>query len=183
MGAMIKILKEVEEVRKNPEIATSDSRDMPFEDPLIFREYIPRVEPIPVLDSGEEAQEAFIPLCRDINGELLPAENAKVVQLKAEKSKPGKADSNGRAMWFWGIGDVFCSLDYLKPDWVLAEVSVNVERYRLYSQPPIHQRHGHSVWKNRSARQTGPAEAQYRGKREDCGMLHRNRPIGLHRCQ
>lgn len=98
MGAMIKILKEVEEVRKNPEIATSDSRDMPFEDPLIFREYIPRVEPIPVLDSGEEAQEAFIPLCRDINGELLPAENAKVVQLKAEKSKPGKADSNGRAM-------------------------------------------------------------------------------------
>lgn len=113
MSAMLKILKEVEEVRKNPEIATSDSRDMPFEDPLIFREYIPRVEPIPVLDSDEEAQEALIPLCRDINGELLSAENTKVMQLKAENSSLGKQTRMDVPCGSWGTGDVFCSLDYL----------------------------------------------------------------------
>ncbi|KAK0609008.1 hypothetical protein DIS24_g12593 [Lasiodiplodia hormozganensis] len=128
MRQMIKILKEVEEVKKNPEIATVEEREEPFEDPLIFGEYIPRVEPVPDLDLDEEEQEAYGPLCSDVRGELLPAEKAKVEKLRAENPGLGKQTRMDVPRGAEGTGKVFCSLDYLKPDWVLAEVSVNVWR-------------------------------------------------------
>lgn len=124
MRQMIKIMKEVEQVRKNPEIATDDGREEPFEDPLVFNECIPHVEPIPDLD----LQEACILLCSDASNELLLSEKAKVERLELENPSLGKHTRMDVPCGSKGTGKIFCSLDHLKPDWILAEVSVHVWR-------------------------------------------------------
>ncbi|OJD38586.1 phenylacetyl-ligase [Diplodia corticola] len=128
MRQMIKILKEVEVVRENPDIATDDEREEPFEDPLVFGEYVPRVELIPDLNSDEEQQEVSVPLCDDARGVLHPAEKTKVKKLEEENPGLAKHTRMDVPHGSWDTGRLFCSLDYLKPDWILAEVSVNVWR-------------------------------------------------------
>lgn len=122
---MLKILKEVGEMKKYPGIATDDARDEQFEDPLLFNEYLPQIVPRPQAASSHAPQAQIYHGNED---ELFQAERVKVRELNAEHPDFASQLRMATPCGSEDDGEIFCSLDYLKPDWTLAEVSVYVAR-------------------------------------------------------
>ncbi|KAB2576372.1 hypothetical protein DBV05_g4977 [Lasiodiplodia theobromae] len=125
---MLKILKEVGEMKKYPDIATDDTRDEQFEDPLVFNEYLPQIVPAVQVDSDQDSHVPQAQLYHGNEDELFQAERVKVKELNAEHPDFASQLCMATPCGLEDSGETFCSLDYLKPDWTLAEVSAYVAR-------------------------------------------------------
>ncbi|OJD29407.1 uncharacterized protein BKCO1_8100036 [Diplodia corticola] len=124
---LLKILKEVDEIRKNPAIATDDTRDDQVEDPLVFSEYLPRVVPTAEAAPEDYPHDTRAKLYSGIEEDLSQNERAKVKELSVEH--PDIAKQFRMAVPCGAVdsaGHPFCSLDYLKPDWALTETTVHM---------------------------------------------------------
>lgn len=125
---MLKILREVGEMKKYPGIATDDTRDEQFEDPLVLNEYLPQIVPTPQAASNEDSHTPPTQLYQVNDDELFQAERVKVKELNAEHPDFASLLRMATPCGSEDDGKIFCSLDYLKPDWTLAEVSAYVAR-------------------------------------------------------
>ncbi|KAF9629206.1 hypothetical protein BFW01_g10409 [Lasiodiplodia theobromae] len=125
---MLKILKEVGEMKKYPDIATDDTRDEQFEDPLVFNEYLPQIVPTAQVVSDDDSHDPQAQLYHGNDDELFQAERVKVKEINAEHPEFASQLRMATPCGSEDAGEIFCSLDYLKPDWTLAEVSAYVAR-------------------------------------------------------
>ncbi|KAL0263756.1 hypothetical protein SLS55_002738 [Diplodia seriata] len=127
-GQLLKIVKEVDEIRWNPGVATDDTRDEQFEDPLVFSQYLPRVAPTAEAAAEEDRHATQAQLYHPGDEELYRNERKKVEELSAEHPDFAKQFRLAVLCGTDNSGQTFCSLDYLKPDCVLAEITANVAK-------------------------------------------------------
>ncbi|KKY13617.1 hypothetical protein UCDDS831_g08854 [Diplodia seriata] len=127
-GQLLKIVKEVDEIRWNPGVATDDTRDEQFEDPLVFSQYLPRVAPTAEAAAEEDPHATQAQLYHPGDEILFLDERKKVEELSAEHPDFAKQFRLAVLCGTDCFGQTFCSLDYLKPGWVLAEITANVAK-------------------------------------------------------
>ncbi|OBS23324.1 hypothetical protein FPOA_03873 [Fusarium poae] len=127
---MIKIVNEVDAVEKDPGIATKETRPEAYQSTIVFRERMPVVtnvkkmphlkifgtdEPLPDLIESKEGDDMKEPELTKANSYL--------------ETQPDMGVSMRLApMVGSDFGSMFCNLDFVKPDFSLRTVTVEVER-------------------------------------------------------
>ncbi|KAL1621662.1 hypothetical protein SLS56_009132 [Neofusicoccum ribis] len=121
---MMKIANEVEEIRKNPSIATDIARIEGFQSPLEFNDQLPKVKEVAELRCPEKVCSQMVLFDGDSLA-LSESERKKMGELLNERPAIGE---HLRLALPYGSehGDLFCSLDFLKPEWIVAGASVTI---------------------------------------------------------
>ncbi|KAJ5646745.1 hypothetical protein N7490_003117 [Penicillium lividum] len=125
---MIKIVQEVSEIEKKPDCAADEKRGEKFQSPIAFRERLPNVkdkEKMPHLKIfGPETEYPQL-LPRTDNDGVTEAESLKAESYKAEQ--PDVSEFQRLAPMVGSPqGTLFCNLDFIKPDFSLRTISVDV---------------------------------------------------------
>ncbi|KAB2572405.1 hypothetical protein DBV05_g8943 [Lasiodiplodia theobromae] len=135
MYQMMKIVKEVDEITKKPGLATDETRGEQFQSSLAFADRLPKVEAIkkePVnpltteVIKADDAEKVYPSLYDGDNVAGLAAdEQQKIKDLTAERPS---LSENLRLGVLSGsdFGDLFCCVDFLKPEFSLIRVRVEI---------------------------------------------------------
>lgn len=126
---MVKIVKEVDTIEEHPDYAADEKRPEAIQSTIIFRERLPAVKDVEKVPYPEIfGTEAPCPLLERVEGDgVTEAEAAKAASYSVDQPDVGKFQKLA-AMVGSPQGTLFCNLDFVKADFSLRTVTVDVEK-------------------------------------------------------
>ncbi|KAF5001944.1 hypothetical protein FGRMN_685 [Fusarium graminum] len=123
---MMKIVNEVDIISANPKLSTDENRGEQYQSPVAFRDRLPKTSPKkapPKLELFGDGEKVYSPLLDGPAGSQ--DETDKVNTLVADKKD---ISEHLRLAPLTGSdeGTLFCNLDFVKPDFALLQVAVEV---------------------------------------------------------
>ncbi|RFU79495.1 hypothetical protein TARUN_2702 [Trichoderma arundinaceum] len=126
---MVKIVNEIDEITKDPKLATDEDRHEPFQTPRVFKERLPLIEPIvpePIVPlSNEEIQpranHQYPPLCTELK-ELEDSERLALTELVREWPDVSRYFRLTKPLGSFKMGTPFNNIDFLKHSIQLSSV-------------------------------------------------------------
>ncbi|KAF4544017.1 Phenylacetyl-ligase [Lasiodiplodia theobromae] len=123
MSKMVDIIREVESMSMcSTQTVKEDFVETFYEKAIEFRERLPRMRSI----TSSKNDNTHEPLFVGSESSLLPVEKQKVRDLVAEHPNIGAHIRLSPPCGEGSRGSTFCSLDFLRPDWIVAKVVVQV---------------------------------------------------------
>ncbi|RPA86777.1 hypothetical protein BJ508DRAFT_410962 [Ascobolus immersus RN42] len=129
MFQMMKIVKEVDEITRDPRLATDEGRGEQFQSSLVFNERLPKAvlrKKIGANPLKTKSDSTAYPAVYDTSATGYQSdETAKIQEITNASPEFGESLRMGALMGST-TGQLFCGLDYLKPSFAISQVVVEV---------------------------------------------------------